>query len=375
MKTIRLVLVTMLVLVGCDTSNSDKSQGPASTVPYQPSASGLKGISRGWTELPLPPEVRFGTATGWTGDLLLVWGGFVFTGSSDKPAKADGFAFNVQTGTWDPLLPSPLSARRSPASVWTGSELLIWGGSNQGAFFDDGAAYNPATEEWRPLPTPDISARAPEFVWTGEEMIVWGAGRVQPRRRDGAAYDPGTNRWRAIAESPVDLTDASTVWTGEEMVVFGAALHGGNFPESGGAIGAAYSPSKNSWRKIPRTSLSPQASTAAWNGRYVVAWDYLHGSAAYDPNENDWRGISDVPLEEAECSPQSVSIGKDVFGNYCGQMAIFDGKDFSWRQISTPHRVAGGFNLVFANEAVLLFGQDSETGDKRALAYRPIDTD
>lgn len=155
------------------------------------------------------------------------------------------------------------------------------------------------------------------------------------------------------------------------MVVFGAALHGGNIPETRGAIGAAYNPSKDSWRNIPKTSLSPQASTAAWNGKYMVAWDYLHGSAAYDPKEDDWRGISDVPLEEMECSPQSVSLGDKIFGDYCGQMAVFDNRDLTWHEISTPNLNGGGFDLVPTPGAVLLFGQDPKSGDKLALAYRP----
>ena len=48
------------------------------------------------------------------------------------------------------------------------------------------------------------------------------------------------------------------------MIVFGAALHGGNVPETETAIGAAYDPSTDRWRRLPDSPLSPQASTAAW---------------------------------------------------------------------------------------------------------------
>ncbi|MGH2529558.1 MAG: hypothetical protein ACRDH0_09540, partial [Actinomycetota bacterium] len=51
---------------------------------------------------------------------------------------------------------------------------------------------------------------------------------------------PASDSWRTIAEGPIELTDAVGVWTGTEMIVFGAALHGGNFPETPTAIGAAY---------------------------------------------------------------------------------------------------------------------------------------
>ena len=342
-----------------------------------PSPSAFEQLPAGWTELPSPPEARAAPAEAWTGDRLLIWGGFVYTGYSDEEAKGDGFAFDARAGTWEPISPSPLAARVSPASEWTGEEMLVWGGSDLenkqvSRYFGDGAAYDPRTDTWRNLPPAPLSPRAPMSVWTSRELIVWGtAHRLNDRPRDGAAYDPATNSWRTIAEAPIEVTDATAVWTGQEMIVFGAALHGGNFPESETAIGAAYHPATDTWRRLPDSELSPQASTAAWNGREMVAWDDLHGTAAYDPAGESWRRLPKVPLENRGCCPQSVAVGGYVFGTYTGQMTLFDPLDDSWHDISRPDLTDWGFQLVAADPAVLLLGRDVETKEVLMLAYRP----
>jgi N-acetylneuraminic acid mutarotase len=92
--------------------------------------------------------------------------------------------------------------------------------------FGDGGAYDPATDTWRPLPSAD--APSPRYgqtaVWTGTEMVVWGGlasgGTVLG---DGAAYNPATNTWRVLptACAPSPRTGHSAVWTGGEMIVWG----------------------------------------------------------------------------------------------------------------------------------------------------------
>lgn len=332
------------------------------------------GLASGWTNLPAPPEVRNRAAMAWTGQELLVWSGYVFTGGGDKPVEADGFVFDARAQSWEQMAASPLAPRAYPASAWTGDELLIWGGADgrREQFFDDGAAYDPRADSWRLLPQAPIEARAPLFVWTGHELIVWGtAVRVDHRPRDGAAYDPLTNSWRKIATSPIELTDATAVWTGREMIVFGAALHGGNFPESKTAIGAAYDPKSDTWRELPKSELSPQASTAAWNGREVIAWDYLNATEAYDPRANSWRQLPDVPLRAGECVPESVSIEGHIFGTYCGQLALYEPAADRWRDISRRELFGSGFELVAAPPAVLLLSRNVDTDEEQMLAYRP----
>ena len=98
------------------------------------------------------------------------------------------------------------SARRRGyhTAVWTGSEMIVWGGEADGRrIFYDGGRYNPAENSWTAVST--IGAPAGRYfhtaVWTGNEMIVWG-GRVADSRTDlnaGGRYNPAGNTWTAIS--------------------------------------------------------------------------------------------------------------------------------------------------------------------------------
>ncbi len=334
-----------------------------------PAPNPLSQLPAGWNKLPEPPDVRAGSAAAWTGSKLLVWGGYVYTGFSDEEPVDGGYLLDPLTGSAGALPTAPLAARAFPAVAWTGSELIVWGGWDlHDRFFDDGAAYDPASGGWRALPQAPIEARMPFSVWTGSELLVWGSRWRDTRLVDGAAYDPAADSWRQIADAPLELTDGTAVWTGNELIVFGAALHGGNKAESETAIGGAYDPATDSWRLLPDSELSPQVSTAAWNGERMIAWDYLNRSQTYDPDTDEWSRVERVPLQDFECSPRSVSVSESVFGEYCGQMTIYS--DGGWSNISRQKYVGWGFEVVAADLAVLLLGSNVDTGANVLLAYR-----
>ena len=133
--------------------------------------------------------------------------------------------------------------------MWDGTEVLIVGGS--GPFgrprcspCADGFAYNPSTNRWRRLPRMKFPRVAHVAVWSGTQLLVWG-GVTDPRRETvpphGVAYDPATNRWSALPISPLrGRTGATAVWTGTSMIVWGAGspatarLHGRSRVHAGG---------------------------------------------------------------------------------------------------------------------------------------------
>lgn len=382
-RTRFLLLAVGVAAAGCGPSGvREEGSGPSPSATElvedssAPAESAFEDLEPGWTRLPPPPEVRVTTATAWTGEELIVWGGYVYSGYSDEVARDDGFVFSAASHEWRKMSPSPLEARAGPAAAWTGQELLIWGGSPStsfGRFSSDGAAYDPDSDSWRELPPAPLSARAPLSVWTGKEFLLWGtAVRTYDPPRDGAAYNPSTDSWRAISEAPIELTDATAVWTGREMIVFGASLSvANNKAQTETAIGAAYDPATDTWRRLPDSVLSPQASTASWNGRVVIAWDYEHRSGAYDPEADKWRDLPRVPLEFYECGPESVALEPYVFGNYCGLMAVYDPADAKWHDVTRPEVAGWGFDAVPADPVVVLLGRDVESGEERMFAYRP----
>ena len=85
----------------------------------------------------------------------------------------------MRADRWEDLAIGPERSTGNTA-VWTGTEMIVWGGGRQSQWLGDGARYNLTNDTWTALP----AAGAPAgrwfhvAVWTGKEMIVWG-GRAE----------------------------------------------------------------------------------------------------------------------------------------------------------------------------------------------------
>ena len=79
--------------------------------------------------------------------------------------------------------------------------MIVWGGDNGGRL-NTGGRYNPSTDRWIATSTtnaPDARG-CHTAVWTGSEMIVWG-GLEQPSTyfNTGGRYNPSTDSWTATS--------------------------------------------------------------------------------------------------------------------------------------------------------------------------------
>ena len=81
------------------------------------------------------------------------------------------------------------SARSHHTAVWTGSEMIVWGGFDH---VDTGSIYNPSTDSWTATSTNNApSGRSGHTaVWTGNEMIVWGGVDDSEESNTGGRYNP-----------------------------------------------------------------------------------------------------------------------------------------------------------------------------------------
>src|SRR5207237_9138661 len=88
-----------------------------------------------------------------------------------------GSRYNPIKDSWTAtsLINAP-SARYQHTAVWTGSEMIVWGGWDGGTFLNTGGRYNPLTNSWTATTTTNAPppTRFQTGVWTGSEMIVWG---------------------------------------------------------------------------------------------------------------------------------------------------------------------------------------------------------
>ncbi|MGI8808681.1 MAG: Kelch repeat-containing protein [Acidimicrobiales bacterium] len=230
-----------------------------------------------WTEMSRSGLCgRYRAAHVWTGTQLLIWGGENCAGAAcptfRAPHLADGAAYTPAADAWRKLPSSPLSARAPAVTAWTGKEMIAWGGVAAEGVLADGAAYDPARDRWRPLAPGPLSARdGVSSAWTGRELVIWGGGDLDKGLPDGAAYDPATDRWRTIALAPLSpRAGGAAAWTGREMVVWG-----GIDPPAAVEFrdGAAYDPATDRWRPIAESPLSGRNdAAAAWTGRELLVW-------------------------------------------------------------------------------------------------------
>jgi hypothetical protein len=354
-------LLLALVAAGC-------GGGPVSPT-AEPSASAWESLPPGWSSLPAPPVVRTRAVSVWTGSELFFWGGDTDFGGTHHDT---GSAYDAEGRTWRRLRDGPLAGRSSAAAVWTGEEVLVWGGYVEGERgLSDGAAFDPAAGRWRMLPPASLSPRRPAAaVWTGREMVVWGDTSRAAAARDGAAYDPVADRWRSLPPAPLALNEASAVWTGKEMIVFGALLDGNNHSTTRHARGIAYDPDADRWRALAEFSLSPQASSVAWTGKEVLAWDYELAAGAYDPARDAWRELPDLPLRFGECYPESAATAEVVLAWYCGLGALFELATGEWHRMSRPQAEVRG-RPVDAGGVVLFAGAAHEGMANGLWAYVP----
>ena len=64
------------------------------------------------------------------------------------------------------------------SAVWTGRQVLVWGGFQAGVFSDAGHAFDPASRLWTRLSTQGAPAWRADHraFWTGSYMLVYGGG-------------------------------------------------------------------------------------------------------------------------------------------------------------------------------------------------------
>jgi hypothetical protein len=291
------------------------------------------GAGAGWTELAAPPVSLRGASLVWTGAELVLFGG---TSDDERSASIAAYAFDPVAGTWSDL-PDPPAAAWGSQGFWTGREALFWGGQDPSDALG-GVAFDPVALTWRTIPAAPLDPGwGGQGVWTGEELIVFGGGLHvgDPRNVQAAAYDPDADTWRRLPDAPIGLNRLSGTWSGDEAVFLGSLQNLMNRAETEHAAGVAFDPSAGTWRELPASPLNPQAvSIVALPDGDLFAWDYETRGSTYAPGTDRWGSIVRIPLEAGECVPQTVVVERTPFAWYCAQAAIADASATMWVSVS-----------------------------------------
>lgn len=291
------------------------------------------------------------------------------------------------------LDPGPLGPRGGHSVLWSGSEMIVWGGAtgDRPPHLVEGAAFDPASNSWRLLPPGPFNG--PEHttaVWGDDRMIVVG-------RTLTATYDPSTDVWETIGEGiSLPLDPSLTVWTGSTVASWGPS--GISLFEDGGwttlphpgfggperyrgallmasdrlvAAGLASGVCTGrrlamwtgaEWRDLPTVDLSTDTyadcgtadQIGVWGDR-IVAWESReHPTKAVDWATMSWTVIDRIPLPGAEGTSGWLRLDDRLLVPLWGMGAVL-GPDGVWRSVELPGQ-GSGWDMVWTGSEVLMWG-------------------
>ena len=407
-QRLRISAAIVLLLGGCVGSGHASPTRKTTSAPAAPAPTGAQGAWRHIAEPPIPPAG--GMAAAWTGHQLVVWGGGP-SGAGNWAASSDGAAYDPVTDTWAVLPPAPVPGRLGASAVWSGREVLFWGGqTGPTAIAADGTAYDPAAGRWRTLPPAPIGGRAQhQAVWTGTEMVVWGGyGTCCPTDAAvhdpaAAAYDPATNRWRRLADVPapwsgpggpaVSFTAGTQtyLWRAGRLAAYDAVGNRWSAATAGPAAapatpavtaaGTASAPASGGPASAVEPSTGRVALAAVTGGApatvEILTWTGAPGTplagAAYRPSTSTWRTIA--PLD-AQTGSALVAAGPTRLFAAAGQSARvleYRSRDDRWTELPlAPVPTRSQAVLAWTGSELLYWGGNGDEGPEMdGAAWRP----
>ncbi len=323
------------------------------------------------------PSARIDYTAVWTGSEMIVWGGR----DSSNTIFNTGGRYNPATDTWASTNTTDApSARYVHTAVWTGSEMIVWGGFNSG-HFRTGGRYNPATNSWTATNTTGAPEERSNYaaVWTGNEMIVWGGNSGRAALDTGGRYNPATDSWTATSTTgaPVPRNFHTAVWTGSEMIVWGGTESNSAAANTGGR----YNPVTNSWI-LTTTTGAPSARrnhTAVWTGSEMIVWGGSGSNTGgrYNPATNLWINTSTTGAPSARGSHTAIWTGSEMIvwgGSSDNTGGRYNPVTDFWTATTTTGAPSarGGHTAVWTSNEMIVWGGGSNTGGRYSQPAPPL---
>ncbi len=205
----------------------------------------------------------------------------------------------------------------------------VWAVTRNRGHEEIGDITGPAAEWTRTAPSPLSPRNAAKSVWTGSEVIVFG-GTTQPEcplcdyaaygdtLYDGAAYDPATDTWRTIADMPAEAS-----YIGTAVSVLGDVYY---FTQVDPAVLAStityalfrYSTADDAWTRVDVQSSFVDgaysgSSPVATPGGLLIAAQAGQGDPDLflDVTTSEWRTIPADPLLDS-FGRQYIAVDGDL---------------------------------------------------------------
>jgi hypothetical protein len=234
---------------------------------------------------------------------VFVWGGQSTAGA----ALADGAIYDLASNAWTPV-PTDAntpSARVLAGAVWTGSVVFVWGGASQvtgGSDLATGALYDPSGS-WKPVAAlgAPSARRAPYLVWTGSRVLLWGGTDSSGTPvADAYLYDPPNDVWTAANAlgAPSARSDSTTGFNNASFFVFGGHNGNANYNNTYGY----QPPPTDLWSPLATGPSARFGAFGRWDGSYFIAWggrkqtggpaSTYNDGRRYDPSIDNWSNIT-----------------------------------------------------------------------------------
>lgn len=338
----------------------------------------------------------------WNGALQVIAATDVDSPAREWPDDAEiGFAsLDGDRPAWDDnyLDPGPLAPRAFADVLWTGEEMIVWGGSQSDVSPDvaDGAAYNLATDAWRelsPAPALDLNA-ASRAVMADDLMVV-------VSRDATLGYDPRDDEWRIIGEGRVPPEEpGKMVWDGTSVVLWTNGFHKldlssgewSELPDPRIEIGPE--PWMRSLHVLESGSVVAVGSTGPCEGRAVVVytgsgWESLDGfdlgtesyadcstprqtavigkeAIAWNPDSGrtiawehdtglEWLDLARSFLHGGEGAAGALRIGDRLLVNEYGRGHVYERSSNTWSSHLLPGH-GTEWDMVWTGEEILMWG-------------------
>lgn len=236
------------------------------------------------------------------------------------------------TGEWTTLPSPPLSPRAGAVGVWTGTEVLIVGGSDERPCpptaecapptkppLRDGAAFDPTTRTWHPIADarlPLVGA-APTVVGPTVYFLTPSPGAAASRLVL-LAYDTLTDRWR---------TERWPHRPGYLLVAAGGTLVAYRRNDTRALPDLIRDPSTSTWAKLPDDPLSPSGERSmVWAGDQLVLLDHeldptpgadrpwITRAATFDLTTRRWTRLPDSNILSLPWAAAPGLVARPDFG-------------------------------------------------------------
>ena len=189
-----------------------------------------------------PSPRSYYPSVGNDGDKYVVWGGIL---AATGVATDTGAIYDISDNTWTVISSTgDPSARSRHSMVFDGTNAIVWGGWPEGlnnyVAYNNGAKLNVSTNTWSAIATTNTPTTfGHSAVWTGSEMIVWGGCYPTGFRTSGAQYKSSANTWvrTSNVNTPSQRAAHHALWTGTVMIVWGGMGYAPNYKD-----GSRYTP-------------------------------------------------------------------------------------------------------------------------------------